>query len=65
MMPNGYSIIYKTDSKGNTTIQQTVCDGEISIGPFKTCLKEFNTASAIGLILTVVVIVIIQNWRRK
>jgi len=65
MMPNGYSVQYIFDQNGNITFRKDVCDGEISIGSFKTCLKEFNATSAIGLVIVIVGVILVKIWKSK
>lgn len=48
VMPQGESHELKTNSNGNIIIRREICDGEINIGPVKSCLKEFTGVTAVG-----------------
>lgn len=50
------------DANGNETIKETICDGEISIGPFKSCLKEFEGVSAIGWVAVAAGLIVLWKW---
>ncbi|NDB57041.1 hypothetical protein EB001_01120 [bacterium] len=50
------------DSKGNTTTKTTICDGEVHLGPFKSCLKEFSGISAIGWVSVAIGLIVLWKW---
>ena len=55
-------VVRTKDSKGNTTTTTTICDGEIHLGPFKGCLKEFTSVSAVGWVAAAAGLIVLWKW---
>jgi hypothetical protein len=62
VMTQGESHEFKTDSNGNIVIRREICDGEINIGPFKSCLKEFTGVTAIGWLAAAAGLIVLWKW---
>ena len=52
----------KQEPSGQITIKREICDGEVHIGPFKSCLKEFTGVPAVGWIAAAAGLIVLWKW---
>ena len=52
----------KKEPNGEIKITREICDGEVHIGPFKSCLKEFTGVSAVGWIAAAAGLIVLWKW---
>jgi len=52
----------KQEPNGQITIKREICDGEVHIGPFKSCLKEFTGVPAVGWIAAAAGLIVLWKW---
>lgn len=62
MFSQGESHEVKTESNGSITIKREICDGEVHLGPFKSCLKEFTGVPAVGWIAAAAGLIVLWKW---
>ena len=54
--------VTKKEPSGEIKITREICDGEVHLGPFKSCLKEFTGVSAIGWIAAAAGLIVLWKW---
>ena len=52
----------KETPSGEIKITREICDGEVHLGPFKSCLKEFTGVTAIGWIAAAAGLIVLWKW---
>lgn len=52
----------KKEPSGEIKITREICDGEVHLGPFKSCLKEFTGITAIGWITAAAGLIVLWKW---
>lgn len=52
----------KQETNGQITIKREICDGEVHLGPFKSCLKEFTGVPAVGWIAAAAGLIVLWKW---
>lgn len=52
----------KQGPDGTMTIKREICDGEVHLGPFKSCLKEFTGVPAVGWIAAAAGLIVLWKW---
>jgi hypothetical protein len=52
----------KQEPNGQITIKREICDGEVHLGPFKSCLKEFTGVPAVGWIAAAAGLIVLWKW---
>ena len=52
----------KQEPNGQITIRREICDGEVHLGPFKSCLKEFTGIPAVGWIAAAAGLIVLWKW---
>jgi hypothetical protein len=52
----------KQEPNGTVTIKREICDGEVHLGPFKSCLKEFSGVSAVGWLAAAAGLIVLWKW---
>lgn len=52
----------KKNPDGSITYIKTICDGEVKIGPFQSCLKEFTGVPAVGWIAAATGLIVLWKW---
>lgn len=52
----------KKEPSGEIKITREICDGEVHLGPFKSCLKEFTGVTAIGWISAAAGLIVLWKW---
>lgn len=62
MFPQGEIEQIKTEPNGTITIKREICDGEVHLGPFKSCLKEFTGVPAVGWIAAAAGLIVLWKW---
>jgi hypothetical protein len=62
MKPLSEHFEMRIDENGNKTFSHKICDGEVNIGPFKSCLKEFTGVSAIGWVAVAAGLIVLWKW---
>lgn len=62
MFPQGEVKQIKTEPNGTITIKREICDGEVHLGPFKSCLKEFTGVPAVGWIAAAAGLIVLWKW---
>lgn len=52
----------KQEPTGQITYKREICDGEVHLGPFKSCLKEFTGVPAVGWIAAAAGLIVLWKW---
>lgn len=52
----------KINPDQTASIEQTICDGEVVIGPVKSCLKEFTGIPAVGWVFAAAGLIVLWKW---
>jgi len=52
----------KEEPSGEIKITREICDGEVHLGPFKSCLKEFTGITAVGWIAAAAGLIVLWKW---
>ena len=52
----------KQEPNGQITIKREICDGEVHLGPFKSCLKEFTGIPAVGWVAAAAGLIVLWKW---
>ncbi len=52
----------KKEPSGEIKITREICDGEVHLGPFKSCLKEFTGVTAVGWIAAAAGLIVLWKW---
>ncbi len=62
MTIQGVTEEFKQEPSGQITIKREICDGEVNLGPFKSCLKEFTGVPAVGWVAAAAGLIVLWKW---
>ena len=60
--PESEDIKIEQNNDGSIKVERTICDGEVKLGPFQSCLKEFTGVTAFGWVTAVAGLIVLWKW---